>query len=81
MARVPDLRVEQLVLGELDEKRAAEVRAALEAEPGGAERIEALRTSSARILAQHPPALPASCDVKRRRRRTEEPLLRAHAWT
>ena len=78
MARVPDLLVEQLVLGELDEKRAAEIRAALEAEPGGAERIEALRTSSARILAQHPPAL-----VRREvERRLGRPLRRSRstAW-
>ncbi len=57
MSRVPDLFVEQLVLGELDPTRAAEVRAALEAEPGGLMRLEALQESSARILAQHPPAL------------------------
>lgn len=54
--RVPDLLVEQLALGELDAARAAQVRDALSREEGGLARLEALETSSARILAAHPPA-------------------------
>jgi len=59
MARVPEHLVERLALGELDVARAAEVRAQLAGEPGGLERLEQLKTSDARILAAHPPALVA----------------------
>lgn len=53
--RVPDLLVEQLALGELPEARAAEVRAALRAEPGGLERLAALAAAD-RAFAQEAPA-------------------------
>lgn len=79
MNRVPDLLVEQLALGELDTDRAAQVRAALEAEPGGLERLEVLRASSARILAQHPPAL-VRREVERRRGSTARRTVRPAWW-
>lgn len=53
--RVPELLVEQLALGELDPTRARAVEARLAAEPGGAERLAALRTDDAATLADHPP--------------------------
>ncbi len=52
--RVPDLLVEQLVLGELTPARAAEVRAALERDPDGEQRVAALAASSEAILARYP---------------------------
>jgi hypothetical protein len=53
--RVPEILVEQLALGELDPTRARAVEARLAAEPGGAERLAALRADDARTLAAHPP--------------------------
>lgn len=52
--RVPELWVEKLALGELDAVRAATVRAQLEAEPGGVERLAAIETGNARDLARYP---------------------------
>lgn len=54
-ARVPDLFVERLAAGALDETRAADVRARLEAEPGGLERLAAIESSNAEILRSMPP--------------------------
>ncbi|MCB9680200.1 MAG: ActD-like protein [Alphaproteobacteria bacterium] len=53
--RVPDLFVEQLAHGELSPERARQVRAALEAEPGGLDRLAAIAASDAEILEQIPP--------------------------
>ena len=46
MTRVPDLLLERLVLGELDEAQAATVRERLASEPDGPERIETSWKSS-----------------------------------
>jgi hypothetical protein len=54
--RVPDLLVEQLLRGELPPAKAAEVRAALEVEPGGLERLAALAADDAATLRALPPA-------------------------
>ena len=63
--RVPDILVERLALGELPADQAESVRAALEAEPGGAERLAALALSNEAIHAQHPPRVVAA-EVDRR---------------
>lgn len=53
--RTPDVLVEQLALGELSPERKAEVLRALEAEPGGMERLTRIAASNAEILERHPP--------------------------
>lgn len=58
--RVPDWLLERLALGELPAPQADEIRRRLEAEPGGAERLAALRTSDREILAAHPPRVMAA---------------------
>lgn len=58
--RVPQLLVEQLVLGELSPERAASVRARLESEPGGLERLSAIEASNARVLERMPPRVLAA---------------------
>ena len=55
MSRVPDLLVEQLALGELSPKRAAELRARLQAERGGLERLAAIELENSAILQALPP--------------------------
>lgn len=54
-ARVPDLLVEQLALGELAPDKAAKVRAQLESESDGFERLSRIRRSNDEILIQYPP--------------------------
>jgi hypothetical protein len=58
MSEIPDLLVERLALGELDEARAASLRLALERERAetGRDRLAEIRASNAEILAEHPPA-------------------------
>jgi hypothetical protein len=76
VGKVPDLKVEQLALGELSAQEAATVRARLEAEPGGLQRLSALVADNAATLARHPaPAVAA--EVRRRMRREADSL--AHA--
>lgn len=58
--RVPQLLVEQLVLGELSPGKAASVRARLEAEPDGLERLSAIEASNARVLERMPPRVLAA---------------------
>lgn len=64
--RVPDLFVEQLAAGALSPERAAEVRAALESEPGGVERLAAIDRSNHEILAAMPPRVFAASVAARR---------------
>jgi len=52
--RVPDLLLEKLALGELEGDVARAVEARLAAEPGGRERLVALRADDAAILAAYP---------------------------
>lgn len=63
--RVPDILLERLALGELPPDQAASVAAALEAEPGGADRLAALRASNEDILRTFPPRVVAA-EVDRR---------------
>jgi hypothetical protein len=53
--RVPPLLVEQLVLGELPDAVAARVRAELENEPGGFQRLAAIRRSNEATRLEYPP--------------------------
>ncbi|MCB9762599.1 MAG: hypothetical protein H6739_22560 [Alphaproteobacteria bacterium] len=73
--RVPDLLVEQLALGELDEARAAAVRARLEAEPGGLARLEALAQSDAAIREAIPPRVAAAAIRQRMTQRRNRRLF------
>lgn len=58
--RIPDLLVEQLVLGELPPRRAAKVRAALEVEEVGLERLAAIEASNRETLERYPPGAVAA---------------------
>lgn len=72
--KVPDLLVEQLLIGELPPARAAEVRRRLE-EAGELGRLDALRADSAQILADYPPRMIAAhVSVAAR------PAPRSRAW-
>jgi hypothetical protein len=51
--RTPDLLVERLALDELPSERAAEIRARLASEQGGAQRLDEIRRSNADILEVH----------------------------
>ncbi len=55
-ARVPDLYVEKLALGELSSDEAKALHARLAAEPDGAARLAAVRASNDEVLVAHPPA-------------------------
>ncbi|HVI03415.1 MAG TPA: ActD-like protein [Enhygromyxa sp.] len=68
----PDLLVEQLALGELDEAQAGPLRAQLarEAAEGGRDRLAEIATSNEEILADYPPERVAA-DIRRRAARTE----------
>lgn len=68
----PNLLVEQLALGELDEARAAPLRAELEREvaDGGRDRLAEIAASNAEILADYPPERVAA-DIRRRLDRAE----------
>jgi len=77
--RVPQLLVEQLALGELDPDRARAVEARLATEPGGPERLAALRADDQAILALHPPervatAIEARARVARAQRPARRPV-------
>jgi len=78
--RVPDLYVEQLLLGELPEARRRE----LEADPELRRRLAELRDSNRRILEQYPPADMARSIRQRARaagaRGEREPIRFAPAW-
>jgi len=63
--KVPDLLVEQLALGELPPAVAAEVRARLAAEPGGAARLDEIQRSNDEILARYTP-FAVVCEIERR---------------
>jgi hypothetical protein len=65
--RTPDLLVEKLALGELDEAEAARVRARLEAEEGGLERLSAIEQDNAEVLEAYPAARAAK-DIEDRAR-------------
>jgi hypothetical protein len=52
--------VEQLVLGELSPEKAASVRARLESETGGLERLSAIEASNAQVLDRMPPRVLAA---------------------
>lgn len=54
--RVPELLLERLAAGELDDAAARAVRARLEAEEGGLARLDAIRRSDEEVLAAYPPA-------------------------
>lgn len=68
---VPDWLLERFTLGELPEHDARQVREALEREPGGLQRLEALEASNREILERHPPARIAA--TIRARAETERP--------
>lgn len=53
--KVPQLLVERLALGELAPERAREVEARLASEPGGVERLAAIRRDNAETLLSQPP--------------------------
>lgn len=73
-ARVPDLLVERLAAGALEPSRAAEVRARLEAEEGGLERLDALKADGEALLARVPPRVFAA--RVEQRARAEAPRVR-----
>jgi len=52
--RVPDLILERYALGELSSTRMEETRKRLEAEPGGMDRLAALKASNIEILDKYP---------------------------
>jgi hypothetical protein len=68
-ARVPDLMIEKLALGELPEERAAALRRRLEER--GDERLAGIERSNAEILREHPPGDVAAA-VRRRLARLEQ---------
>ena len=72
--RVSDLRVEQLMLGELTPEAQAALRARLAAEPGGLARLAALAEDTDATLARHPAAAVAA-EVERRLQRRRPPRL------
>ncbi len=76
--RVPDLLVERLALGELDEAQATRVRARLEA-AGELDRLEAIDRSNAEILAAHPPSA-IRAEVERRAQGRGSPEPAANGW-
>jgi len=78
--RVPDLLVEQLALGELPEARAAEVRARLAREPGGADRLAAIARSDADILAAYPAAEVAPAIARRASSARRAQARRRRGW-
>lgn len=75
-SHVPDWLLERLALGELPDHEANRVREALEKEPGGLLRLEALEASNREILAKHPPARVAASI----RARAESGNNRATGW-
>jgi len=73
--RVPDWLLERFALGELPPERLDAVRARLEAEPGGLERLDALRASNAEILRTLPPRV-AAAGIRERLDRARAPAGR-----
>jgi hypothetical protein len=71
--RVPQLLVEQLVLGELSPEKAATVRARLEAEPQGLERLAEIEASNAQVLKRMPARVLAA-------RVAQEPAPASRRW-
>ncbi len=80
---VPDFLLEKLALGELPPEKEAEILRDLEAEPGGMDRLNHLRTSDREILATHPPEK-ISAEINRRlaltRSKTRTRPARSRAW-
>lgn len=76
-ARVPELLVERLAAGELAPDEARAVRARLEEEEGGLERLDAIRRSNEEILAAYPPSQVAREVAERLR--VEKALARERA--
>jgi hypothetical protein len=68
---VPDLLVEQLALGELDEATAERVRARLDETGDAGEALTRLDASNAEILADYP-ATKVAADIRRRLEREQE---------
>ncbi len=63
--RIPDLWLEQYLLGELPPDRMALVEAAEKADPDVQSRLEALRSSNAAVLSQYP-SRPMAADITQR---------------
>lgn len=80
---VPDLFLEQLILGELPPEKEAEVLRDLEAEPGGMDRLARLRASNQDILGTLPPKKIAA-EINRRlaltRSKAQSRPARSRAW-
>lgn len=77
----PSLLIEQLALGELDEAKAASLRARLEREQAesGRDRLAEIAASNAEILADYPPERVAA-DIRRRAARESPRKPRSSAW-
>ncbi len=77
----PDLLVEQLALGEIDEPRATQIRRALEREAadGGRDRLAELEASNREILADYPPERLAA-EIRRRADAAQPGRRRATIW-
>jgi len=71
-SKVPDILVEQLVLGELHPEKAHEVRQLLENEIGGLERLDAIEASNKEILSKYSPRVQAA--LIQNRRKNLEPI-------
>jgi hypothetical protein len=82
--RTPDYLVERLAAGDLPAAEARAIRARLEGEPGGPERLAALAADDAATLLRHPPEV-VLAEVRRRaereaRLRAERNERRPVAW-
>ncbi|MBM4353060.1 MAG: DUF4384 domain-containing protein [Deltaproteobacteria bacterium] len=75
--RIPDLRLEQYLLGELPPDQADEIAALEQSDPGVRARLEALRTSNESILRDYPPRVIAA---QVSRREAEGPRRRPIGW-
>ena len=78
--RLPEYLLERLALGELPKDAARAAQEQLAREPGGAERLNALRASDAELLARHPPQAVASEIARRRRAVIVQLRRRRAAW-
>jgi len=73
--RIPDYLLERLAADDLPSTEADALRARLAAEPGGAERLAALRASDAELLARHPArAVAAAVHLRKDARPARRPL-------
>ncbi|MFO0582435.1 MAG: hypothetical protein U0229_09200 [Anaeromyxobacter sp.] len=80
--RIPDYLLERLAADDLPPAEAQALRARLAAEPGGEERLRALRTSDAELLLRHPARVIAA-EVHRRsdlRPAPRRPLVTFAPW-